>query len=178
MKVGPITAHLIIFCLALSSCDKPDKSVAESRANQDSALPGDQHTAVTTEQPVPAIHEKLAGELMDSGQEVFESVLEVSDSASAQVAATKLSDIEARLNKIYDELKTLDPPPPEVRASIRKRMNESDKVMWSLQGKVNQAINSLDSESAKLIKLSVMKCSAVMTNNKDEFQRHFRFDEQ
>jgi hypothetical protein len=177
MKVRSITIHIIVLCVALSSCDNSDKGDAESQADQN--LPHlDIQSNPDTSEPAMTIHEKLAENLMNSGREVFECVLEVSDSASVKVAATRLSDIEARLNKIYDELKTLDPPPPEVRASIRRKMNESDKVMWSLQGKVNEVINSLDTESANLIKSSVMKCSAVMTNNKDEFQRHFRFDEQ
>ena len=178
MKLSVITATLIILALSLASCSKRGSiEDTESSMNDDPILNDNQYANVENE-TIFTIHEKLADELMNSGQEVFEVVIEVTDCASARTAATKLSNIESRLNKVYEELKTLDPPPAELRATIRNRMNERDEVMWSLQGKVNTIIKSLDSESSSLLTAAMMKCSAVMENNRDEFQRHFRFDEQ
>ena len=178
MKLSVITATLIILALSLASCSKRGSiEDTESSMNDDPILNDNQYANVENE-TLFTIHEKLADELMNSGQEVFEVVIEVTDSASARTAATKLSNIESRLNKVYEELNTLDPPPAELRATIRKRMNERDEVMWSLQGKVNTIIKSLDSESSSLLTAAMMKCSAVMEKNRDEFQRHFRFDEQ
>jgi hypothetical protein len=169
---------LAILALALAGCDRTGKQKnAETGVKNDSAQPGNEQAHEVSE-PSLTRQEQLAGELMASTQEVFECVLEVSDTESAKVAERHLGKIESQLKRTYEELRTLNPAPAEVRAGIRKKMDENDKVMWSLQNKVNAVIGSLRSEDSKRITDAIMRCSKVIQAHHDDFKKHFLSDDQ
>lgn len=135
-------------------------------------------TAASSE-PAPAPqaevsrHEELAIRLMDASEDVFDTVLEVNDVPTAQVASGKIAEISRQLDGVYGELKTLVPASQEVKSLIQEKLKSKDKVMLSKRIEVNQLMQSLPAEASRIIADALQKCSEVMASNQDEFKRHF-----
>ena len=158
IQIIPFTITAAIAFLAVS-CEKKE-------------TPAD--TPAVSETPAEVSqHEKFATQLMDKSHEVFDTVLEVKDLPSAQIAASKINKVAGEIDDIYKELNTLGAASAEVKAIIQEKLKEKDKEMLAKRVQVNQLMQSLPEDVTRVIVDAMMECSKVMESNKEVFEKCF-----